>query len=59
MPDSQTLYGLEGFIQTLTEEPAYTPRKFTDQLVIVTTGGSSRVYLYDTNSRSWKSAVIA
>jgi hypothetical protein len=58
-PDIQHILNLEGFLPTLTEEPTYVPRKFAEQIVIVTTGGSSRAYIYDTKAIGWKSVIIA
>lgn len=52
-PQENHIFDLDGFLRTLTEEPTHTPKKFSDQLVIVTTGGSSALYIYDTSSTSW------
>lgn len=62
-PNESNLFDIRGFVRTLTEDPnsgfLATPRNFSEQFVIVTTGGSSRAYLYDTNARNWKSVVIS
>lgn len=42
------LANLDGFIQTLEFVPTYKPSRVIDQVVIVTSGGSSRAYFYDT-----------
>lgn len=58
-PNENNLDDITGFIRTLTEEPSYIPRSFSEQYVLVTTGGSSRAYLYDISSNTWKSVVIS
>lgn len=50
---------LNGFIQTVTEEPSYTPKGVFEQFVIATTGGSSRAYIFNTSSRTWLSVALA
>lgn len=57
-PDESNLADVRGFLHTRTEEPSYVPRSFSEQFVLVTTGGSSRAYLYDVISNTWKSVVI-
>lgn len=46
--DPLHLQNITGFIVTIDFVPAYTPKSFLDQFVIVTAGGSSRAYIYDT-----------
>ena len=48
------LLNLEGFIQTIDFAPTAKPKKFSDQFRIVTNGGSSRAYIYDTVGLAWK-----
>lgn len=43
-----------GFIRTLNEVPSYTPRQISQQFILVTNGGSSRAYIYDTIGQAWK-----
>lgn len=50
---------IRGFLLRLTEEPTHTPKGMFEQIVVVTTGGSSRAYIYDTVANNWKSTVIA
>lgn len=55
------LQNLNGFIQTIEFVPAYTPKSFLDQFVLVTSGGSSRAYLYDTKftgGGAWRYTVL-
>lgn len=61
MPGTPTDVGnLDGFIQTLEFVPTYKPQRFLDQFVIVSAGGSSRAYWYDTkpSSLGWKYAAL-
>lgn len=58
-PDDTNWRDINGFILSLTETPAYTPRGAFEQFVMVTAGGSSRAYLYDTTAKAWRSVVIA
>lgn len=57
MPDIPFhLSNLDGFIQTIEFVPTYKPSRFVDQVVLVSSGGSSRAYFYDTkpSSSGWK-----
>jgi len=58
IPDENHILNIEGFVQTLTEEPSYTPRKLSDQVVLVRTGGSTAAYFYDTKNATWKKVVL-
>jgi len=57
--DNTNFLDIEGFVNSLTEEPSFTPRKLSDTFFIVTTGGSSRFYVFDVVSRTWKTTVIS
>lgn len=48
------ILNIEGFLRSLTEEPTYTPRRLIEQVVLVTSGGSTATYFYDTADRTWK-----
>lgn len=50
------LANLDGFIQTLEFVPTYKPSRVIDQVVLVTSGGSTRAYFYDTkpSALGWK-----
>ena len=50
---------LVGLFSTGTDAPSLAPRKISEQFVVVTAGGSSRAYIYNTISRTWMSVVIA
>ncbi len=53
-PSENHIFNLEGFIQTIDFVPTNKPRKFSDQFVLVTAGGSSRAYIYDRVGLAWK-----
>lgn len=57
-PGQQHVFNIEGFIQTLTEAPSLKPRKFSDQIVMVTAGGSTSAYLYDTRGTTWRRVTL-
>lgn len=55
------LSNLDGFIQTLEFVPTYKPARFIDQFVLVTSGGSTRAYWYDTKpsgTPAWRYVVL-
>ena len=52
--NSLDLLNLTGFIQTINFVPTEKPKIFRDQFMIVTNGGSSRAYIYDTVGLAWK-----
>lgn len=57
MPDVPLhLSNLDGFIQSIDFVPTYIPSRFIDQVVLVTSGGSSFAYIYDTkaSSKAWR-----
>lgn len=56
LPEQQDLLNLKGFIRTIDFVPTAKPKGFSDQVYIVTAGGSSRAYFYDTNpgTLGWK-----
>lgn len=54
IPNQDHWLNFVGYIRTLNEVPTYTPRKISQQFVLVTNGGSSRTYIYDTVGLAWK-----
>lgn len=54
VPGVQHILNLNGFVQTLDVTPTHVPRKFSDQFVILTNGGSSRAYIYDVRNQAWR-----
>ena len=58
VPGENNILNIEGFVQTLTEEPTYIPRKLSDQVVLVRTGGSTAAYFYDTVNTTWRHIVL-
>lgn len=53
-PNRDDLLNLFGFIRTLATVPTEKPKQFVDQFCVVTNGGSSRAYIYDTVGLAWK-----
>lgn len=53
-PSQNDIRDIVGFIQTVESVPTDKPKTFWDQWRIVTSGGSSRSYVYDTVGGSWK-----
>lgn len=58
LPGRNDLLNVQGFIQTIEEVPTAKPKRFRDQFVIVTNGGSSRAYIYDTSGLAWKYSAL-
>ena len=62
-PNENNIQDIVGFIRTLSEDPSSTglipkPRNFSEQLVIVTNGGSTSAYFYDTTNTAWKKVTL-
>lgn len=53
-PGDNQVFNLLGFFRTQESVPTDKPVRFAEQLVIVTSGGSSRQYIYDTNGLAWR-----
>ena len=53
IPNENHVLNIEGFIDTFTEAPTYTPKKLSHQLVLVRAGGSTSAYIYDTRNTQW------
>lgn len=50
-----------GLVSTLTAVPTHIPKKFSEQLYVVVTGGNASLYIYDTNGVSggkWRAATL-
>ena len=58
-PIENHFFNLSGWIQTFTEEPTYTPKNISQQLVLVTAGGSTAMYCYDTNATTWLKVTLS
>lgn len=54
-PNEQHILNLEGFLTIVESVPTFTPRKFSDCLVLVRSGGSTRAYFYDS---AWRYATL-
>lgn len=53
------LFNLEGLIKTVSTVPTYTPTKFSDQIVIYSSGGTTELYIYDNTNATWLKATLA
>jgi len=59
---NQSFLGITGFIRTLSEEPnsagvplgTLVPRNLSEQVVLVRTGGSTALWIYDMRNTTWK-----
>mgnify|MGYP001569389485 CR=1 FL=1 len=58
LPGQQHVLNIEGFIQTLSAAPTYTPRRFSEQVVVVVSGGSKSLYVYDVTNALWRQATL-
>lgn len=47
-----------GMFQTVTTAPTLTPRNFIEQVKIYSSGGTFRIYIYDTVSNAWKFSTL-
>ena len=55
--DEDNVANLLGSIRSLDAAPSEVPKRFVDQFMIVTSGGSSRLYIYDvkpTGGLAWR-----
>ena len=58
-PDRMTdLTALVGMIRTRTAVPTGKPKKFSEQIWIVVSGGNASLYAYDTKNNLWRSATL-
>lgn len=55
VPRAQDVFGM---FQTVTAAPTKTPRNFFEQVKIYSSGGTFRIYIYDTVSNAWKYATL-
>lgn len=53
-PNENNIGNLTGFIRTIDFVPTDKPKQFIDQFIIVTSGGSSRAYIYDVVGLAWR-----
>ena len=51
IPNENHLLNIEGFLTILESVPTYTPKKLSESLVLVRSGGSTRAYFYDSGWR--------
>lgn len=61
LPGQQDVLNIHGFIRTIDFVPTAKPKGFSDSFYIVSAGGSSKAYIYDTNpgTLGWKGWTIA
>lgn len=57
-PGIQHVENLQGFIRRDDIVPTDKPKGFADQLVIVTSGGSSVLYIYEPESLVWRYVLL-
>jgi len=55
VPRGQDIFGM---FQTVTTAPTATPKNFFNQIQIYSSGGTFRIYIYDTVSNAWKYATL-
>ncbi len=48
---------LDGLFQTSSSVPTHVPRKFSEQIVIYTSGATYRLYWYDNANGAWRYSV--
>ena len=58
VPNENHILNVEGFVETLTEAPTYTPKKLSQQVVLVRAGGSTSAYFYDTVNTQWNQVAL-
>ncbi len=59
LPGRNDFLNLEGFIQSREDVPTNPPRKLSEQIVLVSGGGSTRAYLYDIAARAWRFTTLS
>jgi len=47
-----------GMFQTVTTAPTGTPKNFFNQIQVYSSGGTFRIYIYDTVSNAWKFSTL-
>lgn len=47
IPNEQHILNIEGFLRISESVPTYTPRNLSESILLVRSGGSTRVYFYD------------
>lgn len=57
-PNEDYIGNITGFIRTIEFVPTDKPKQLIDQFIIVTSGGSSRAYIYDTVGLAWRYTVL-
>ena len=55
IPDQQHILNIEGLLTIIESVPTFTPRKLSECLVLVRSGGSTRAYFYDS---AWRYATL-
>lgn len=53
-PFEPDVFNLLGFLRTQDFVPSAKPMRFAEQVVIVTAGGSSRLYIHDRIGAAWR-----
>lgn len=47
-----------GFIRILSAAPSYVPKKLSEQIVVVVSGGSMSLYIYDVTNLLWRQGTL-
>ncbi len=55
IPGAQHVLNIEGFLTILESAPTNTPRKLSESLVLVRSGGSTRAYFFDS---AWRYVLL-
>ncbi len=57
-PEQRRMQEILGMFQTVTAAPTVTPFNWQNQIQIYSSGGTFRIYIYDTASNAWKYATL-
>lgn len=56
--DAADFLNIEGFIRTLSAAPSYVPKKLSEQIVVVVSGGNMSLYIYDVTNLLWRQGTL-
>lgn len=57
-PEENNWLDVEGFLQYREDVPTNKPKHIAQQIVVVSGGGSTALYIYDVASLAWKSVTL-
>lgn len=58
-PEIGDILNIKGFIRSQETVPTEKPKSFSDQLVLVSGGGSTRAYFYDIAALAWRFTALS